>query len=151
RWEGLDPLARDHRDRRLELVAGLEQEIEPRGIRIIEPARIARAHEQRARRCVGGGERLGHDRLHPRVWREGLALDDADGGEWAHQLWIEGGRRLLLHDSVEHLEECPVIRRKGVHHLAAALMEYGWRRWFNTPERGLARQELGQRRADAAG
>ena len=71
---------------------------------------------------------FGEDLLHPRIGRKGLALDDADGGERSHELGVERGGRFLLHDLVEHLVEAEVVRRNGVHHLAAAFVEHGRRR-----------------------
>ena len=104
-----------------------------------------------ARGGIGDRERLGQDLLHPRIRREGLALDDADGGDRSHQLGVERRGRFLLHDLVEHLVETEVVRRNGVHHLAAAFVEHGrrWRSWAG--EFGLAGQELGDAGADAAG
>ena len=96
-------------------------------------------------------ERFGQDLLHPRVGRERLALDDADGGQRSHQLGVERGGRFLLHDLVEHLVVAVVVRRNGVDHLAAAFVEHGRRRRRDPAQPGLAGQELGDGRADAAG
>ena len=64
---------------------------------------------------------------------------------------IERGGGFLLHDLVQHLEVAEVVGRHGVHRLAAAFVEHGRRRRRDPAEPGLAGQELGDRRADAAG
>jgi hypothetical protein len=66
------------------------------------------------------GCRIGQDLLHPRIWIEWLALHDAYRGQRPHNLRIEGVRRLLLNQIVDHLEVAEVVGRDGVHHLAGA-------------------------------
>ena len=87
---------------------------------------------------------------HPCIRRKRLALDDADGGQWAHQFGVERRGRFLLHDIVQHLEEREIVGRDGVHHLAAALVEHGRRRRSDPAESGLAAQELGDAGTDTA-
>ena len=133
RRERLDALARDFRDRRLELGAADEQKIDPGRTGIVVPVRVARVHEQAARGGVGERRRLGHDLLHPIVGRERLALDDADRGQRPHQLGIERSRRLLLYHVVEQFVGLKVAGRNGVERLAAAFMEDGRRRPATRP------------------
>ena len=81
----------------------------------------------------------------------GLPLIDADGGERSHQLGVERGGRLVLHDLVEHLVIGPVVGRNGAERLAADFVEHGRRRFAEPAELGLAVKELGDGCADATG
>ena len=105
-----------------------------------------------ARGGVGQRERLGEDLLHPRIGREGLALDDADGGQGPHEFRVERRGRLLLHDLVEHFVEAEVV---GRNRCCNALPLPSWNTvgggGRDSAEPGLAAQELGDARAETAG
>ena len=111
--------------RGFEIIAADEEHVDPGGVGIVKDhPRIGRGRQFRVR--AGGrsdGRRVGQDLLHPCIRIERLALHDADGGERPHDLRIEGVRRLLLHQLVDHLEVAEVVRRNGVHHLAGAFGE----------------------------
>ena len=92
--------------------------------------------EDRARGCVADCGGLGEDPLHPRVRREGRVLADADGGEQAAGLRVDGLQRLLLDDGRDEVEERRVGGGDGVHVLAGDVDEVHRRRRVGTVRAG---------------
>ena len=120
----LDALRRHLRDRAIELVAALEQQVGPRRVRVpVHVLLTAGVEHQRPRRGVADGGGLVEDATHPLVGVERLALDDAELAEMSDDLHVTGVGRLLLQQGVDGLEEPGVGRRDRVERRAGALHE----------------------------
>jgi hypothetical protein len=81
----------------------------------------------------------------------GFALDDADRGQRTHEFGVQRRGRLLLHHLIEKFIGAEIAGWNGVHHLAAAFVEHGRRRWSDLAELGLAAEKFSDARANAAG
>ena len=75
---------------------------------------VAGPEDDGARRRVAHGGRVGEDLGHAGVRREGLALLDADGGQQAQELRVQGIDGLLLDHRVDLLIERDVVGVDGV-------------------------------------
>src|SRR6202044_709133 len=118
-----------HGSVRLERSVPVREECRPDavGIRIEIHAIQARLEGDgtRSRPSDRGG--LGQKVLYSFVGREGLALDDADGGDGAALRWIDRIDGLVLNDLIQVLVVGQGVRKKGVERLARHVDERGRR------------------------
>lgn len=91
------------------LIAAADEAGAPLAIRIDFHPLVARREHNCARRCVGNRDGVGEDALHALVGREGMALLDANRGEYSDYLWVEGVVRLVLDYGVDLLVEVKVV------------------------------------------
>jgi len=112
---GLDTFLGHSRGRCLETRAALEQHVVPGRSRIETPAIFLR---ETPVECSPGGtghcRSVAQDLFYALIRLEGLAFDNSDSGERAHDLKGEHTARFLLYDLVQHIEVGVIAGRQRV-------------------------------------